>query len=165
MFRVILLLLVHIPLDTATGSEPVCKGSHFQHVFLEGGVSSYQRSDGSAGAVFSGSTAGSCPRKATSLLTGWHLADAQVLLQTFPIDPDTRNFVRQVRNVLFSKVHPTPFRTPVKLAAFTPDVLANIFDLDPSVASTPEFVEVFSGNRVLPGAVPLAHRYGGHWDR
>lgn len=31
-----------------------------------------------------------------------------------------------------------------------------------TVAQTDEFLQYASGGRLLPGSVPLAHRYGGH---
>lgn len=37
-----------------------------------------------------------------------------------------------------------------------------MLDLDPSVASSAEFLQFVSGSKTVPGFVPLAHRYGGH---
>ena len=34
--------------------------------------------------------------------------------------------------------------------------------MDPVLTETPEFVHVFSGNGILDGRQPVAHRYGGH---
>ena len=42
------------------------------------------------------------------------------------------------------------------------EVLTDILDMDPSIADDPEFVDFVSGNKVLEGSIPMAHRYGGH---
>ena len=43
------------------------------------------------------------------------------------------------------------------------DVLRDILDMDPDLMSKdPDFVEWVSGNMVLDGSFPMAHRYGGH---
>lgn len=39
---------------------------------------------------------------------------------------------------------------------------AALLDLDPTALTQPEFAEYFSGNRMLPGAEPLAMVYAGH---
>ena len=82
----------------------------------------------------------------------------QLLLNTFPLDPVSSNYVRQVRNALFSVVKPTPFKTAVKLAGVSDHAMNNILDLDVKVAYDRQFLEVFSGNSVLQNSVPLSHR-------
>lgn len=57
-------------------------------------------------------------------------------------------------------VDPTPVPDPY-LVAFNPDAAA-LIDLVPAEADKPEFVEYFSGNRLLPGSEPIAMRYAGH---
>lgn len=42
------------------------------------------------------------------------------------------------------------------------NVLEVILNVALSAAQTDEFLQFASGGRVLPGSVPLAHRYGGH---
>lgn len=42
------------------------------------------------------------------------------------------------------------------------DVLEGILNVALKAAQTNEFLQFASGGRVLPGSVPLAHRYGGH---
>lgn len=80
----------------------------------------------------------------------------------FPLDPVRENTVRfQVRGALFSAVAPTPFRSSVELAAVAPAALA-LLDLSPEEAHQEAFVELVSGNAVVPGVPTLAHRYGGH---
>lgn len=60
----------------------------------------------------------------------------------------------------YSKVSPTALLDP-HLVSFN-IAAAELIDLDPREASRPEFVEYFSGERVLPGAEPLAMLYAGH---
>jgi uncharacterized protein YdiU (UPF0061 family) len=62
-------------------------------------------------------------------------------------------------------VSPTPFKSRPKLVAYSAEVLEEILDLDSVVTSSPEFIDWVSGNTVLPGSRPLAHRYGGHQVR
>jgi len=46
---------------------------------------------------------------------------------------------------------------------FSASVLRDILDMDPDLMTTdPEFVDFDSGNKVLEGSAPMAHRYGGH---
>nr|XP_033788781.1 protein adenylyltransferase SelO, mitochondrial-like [Geotrypetes seraphini] len=83
-------------------------------------------------------------------------------IDTFPIDPIRENYVRRVRHCIFSAVYPTPFQTRVQLVGVSQDVLENILDLDSSVAETDDFLQIVSGGRIVPGSLPLSHRYGGH---
>uniref|UniRef100_A0A673VLJ8 Selenoprotein O n=1 Tax=Suricata suricatta TaxID=37032 RepID=A0A673VLJ8_SURSU len=41
-------------------------------------------------------------------------------------------------------------------------VLEDILDLDLSVSETDDFIQLVSGEKIVSGSVPLAHRYGGH---
>ncbi|XP_046386615.1 protein adenylyltransferase SelO-like [Ischnura elegans] len=86
---------------------------------------------------------------------------ASKLLQ-LPLDPILENYVRQVKNAVFSIVLPTPLETEVKLIAYSDDVVKNILDLEPDVAESKDFVEFVAGNKILESCAPLAHRYGGH---
>lgn len=61
---------------------------------------------------------------------------------------------------LFAKVNPTRLPNP-RLVSFNPDA-ARLIDLHPEEGLRPDFVEYFSGNRMLPGAEPLAMCYAGH---
>ena len=60
----------------------------------------------------------------------------------------------------YARVTPTPLSAPY-LVSFNA-AAAELIDLDPEEARHSEFVEYFSGNRVLPGAEPLAMLYAGH---
>ena len=84
------------------------------------------------------------------------------LLLRFPIDRNEENHIREVRDALFSKVYPTPFKSKSKLAAYSKDVLVDVLDMDPHIVNTDHFLLIASGSGVLRGQMPLAHRYGGH---
>ncbi|KAM7369696.1 hypothetical protein PAMP_011000 [Pampus punctatissimus] len=84
------------------------------------------------------------------------------LIEAFPIDEVDGNFVRTVKNCIFSKSIPTPLKGPLRLAAVSKDVIEEILDLDAAVTQSDDFLHYASGSRLLAGSVPLAHRYGGH---
>ncbi|XP_034428872.1 protein adenylyltransferase SelO-like [Hippoglossus hippoglossus] len=84
------------------------------------------------------------------------------LLEAFPIDEVSGNFVHTVKNCIFSKSIPTPLKGPLSLAAVSKDVIEGILDLDVAVTQSDEFRLYASGGRLLSGSEPLAHRYGGH---
>ncbi|KAM9826884.1 LOW QUALITY PROTEIN: protein adenylyltransferase SelO-like [Neosynchiropus ocellatus] len=84
------------------------------------------------------------------------------LIDAFPIDAVDGNFVRIVKNCVFSRSTPTPLRGPVVLAAVSQDAVEQILDLDVSVTKCEGFLNFASGNKLPPGSEPLAHRYGGH---
>ncbi|XP_002733947.1 protein nucleotidyltransferase YdiU-like [Saccoglossus kowalevskii] len=94
-------------------------------------------------------------------LDSWGFSDSR-LLDNFEVELEERNYVRQVKNVLFSKVLPTPLQTTVKLVAVSSDLLENVLDLDKSISETEHFLTFVSGNTILPGSIPISHRYGGH---
>jgi serine/tyrosine/threonine adenylyltransferase len=81
-------------------------------------------------------------------------------VQQFPGDPDTRNFVRGVRNVLYSEVRPTPVANPSLIG--WADRFAEQLGIARPGAGDVQSVELLAGNRVLPGMRPYAARYGGH---
>jgi len=59
-----------------------------------------------------------------------------------------------------ARIAPTPVPDPY-LVDFNP-AAAELIGLHPAEALRPEFVEVFAGNRILPGSEPLAALYAGH---
>lgn len=108
---------------------------------------------------------GICPVKIRqfSKITDWWIPNSQQLLvNTFPIDPEEKADLRRVKNALFSRTNTTPFEGLVSIAAWSENVLINVLDLDSAVVEISEFVEVFSGKMALKGTTPLTHRYGGH---
>ncbi|KAM9839173.1 protein adenylyltransferase SelO-like [Aulostomus maculatus] len=84
------------------------------------------------------------------------------LIEAFPVDEVDGDYVRTVKNCIFSESVPTPLRGPLRLAAVSKDVIEGILDLDMAVTRSNDFRRYVSGSRLLPGSVPLAHRYGGH---
>ncbi|KAG8009591.1 Selenoprotein O [Nibea albiflora] len=84
------------------------------------------------------------------------------LIDAFPLDEVDGNFVRTVKNCIFSKSIPTPLKGPLRLAAVSKDVLEGILNVDVAAAQSEKFLHYASGGKLLPGSVPLAHRYGGH---
>lgn len=81
-------------------------------------------------------------------------------VRAMPADPVTGNFSRQVSGALYSRVPPTPVKTPVVLA-IAEDV-AELLGLDPNALDAGELAQVLSGNKLLAGMEPYASVYGGH---
>ncbi len=78
----------------------------------------------------------------------------------FPADLQTANYSRQVYDALYSLVLPSPVSSPRTLI-WSQDVAASC-GFDPDFCQSPEFAQVFAGNKQLPGMCPYASRYGGH---
>jgi serine/tyrosine/threonine adenylyltransferase len=77
-----------------------------------------------------------------------------------PADPDTRNVTRQVKQACYTRVKPTQVAAP-ELIAYSPEVAA-ILGLSQEAILSPEFAQVFGGNRLVEGMDPFAMCYGGH---
>lgn len=77
-----------------------------------------------------------------------------------PADQETGNRVRQVSGACFSRVTPQQAPAP-KLVAYAREV-AELLDLDAASCESQVFVDIFSGNRQLPGMDTFAMCYGGH---
>jgi len=77
-----------------------------------------------------------------------------------PGDTDSAPVPRLVEGVLWSPVRPTPVRAP-HLLAYSPE-MAERLDLSQADVHSERFVQVFSGNELLPGMHPFAAGYGGH---
>ena len=81
-------------------------------------------------------------------------------VRELPSDPIVDNYRRQVAGACFSFVAPTSVRAP-KLVCATKEV-ADLIDLQHSELNSQDFVDVFSGNKLLSGMQPFAMCYGGH---
>ncbi|KAL4230798.1 hypothetical protein ACF0H5_011173 [Mactra antiquata] len=95
----------------------------------------------------------------------WKFANQQILSSYFPVDHETRNYVRTVEDSIFSIVYPTPLTKNPVLAAVSEDVLMKILGLEidwNKETYSNDFMNFVAGNKVVPGSKPLAHRYGGH---
>lgn len=77
-----------------------------------------------------------------------------------PADPSADPRSRQVHGACYSRVTPRRCAAP-RLVAHAREV-AQLLGLDERATAAPEFAEVFSGNRLLPGMEPFAMCYGGH---
>jgi len=72
-----------------------------------------------------------------------------------------RNSFAALPQAFYSRVAPTPFEATAQLVHFNTQA-AELLGLDPAVQHDPRFVEAFSGQRLLPGADPVAMLYAGH---
>jgi len=70
------------------------------------------------------------------------------------------NTYRKLPADFYDLAQPTPFSNP-RLVAFNPDA-ARLIGLDPDEARNLDFVEYFSGRKLIPGSEPLAMYYTGH---
>ena len=77
-----------------------------------------------------------------------------------PADPITGSARRQIRGALYSRVSPTPVVAP-ELLAYAVEV-AELIGLAERDCASDNFLQVFSGNRVLADMDPHATCYGGH---
>ena len=60
----------------------------------------------------------------------------------------------------YRRVKPQPLSDP-HLVSFSP-VMAELLDIDQEYIDSPEFVEIFTGNRLVNGSNPIAMIYSGH---
>jgi serine/tyrosine/threonine adenylyltransferase len=83
-----------------------------------------------------------------------------VFTRELPGDPVAENFRRQVHCACWSGARPTKVAAPA-LVAHAREV-AELLGISEAAVASEAFLEVFSGNRVLPGTTPYAACYGGH---
>ncbi len=81
-------------------------------------------------------------------------------VRDLPADVQKDGPPRQVHGALYSRVNPTPVFAP-KLIAYSRE-MASKLGFDESYVHSPEFAQVFSGNKLLDGMEPYAANYGGH---
>lgn len=89
-----------------------------------------------------------------------HLTFDNHFTRELPADPLTSNQRRQVTGACYSRVLPTPVAQP-RLVAYAREVAGQL-DLSNEDCESDAFLQVFSGNSVLPGMDPYATCYGGH---
>ena len=77
-----------------------------------------------------------------------------------PGDPERGNHRRQVQGACYARVTPTPVSAP-RLVAYSLEAAA-LLDLTAEDCGSTDFLQVFAGNRLLPGMDPYATCYGGH---
>ena len=81
-------------------------------------------------------------------------------VDALPGDPLRHNVPRRVAGAAYTPVDPTPVAAP-RLLAWA-DAVGGLLGLARPALGDGAIAEVFAGNRVLPGMVPYAARYGGH---
>ena len=77
-----------------------------------------------------------------------------------PSDPNDSQAERLISNALFVRVAPKKPASPY-LIHYSPEVAAEI-GLDVSECTGKDFVDLFSGSKIIPGMDPHATCYGGH---
>ncbi len=70
------------------------------------------------------------------------------------------NSFARLPSAFYRRVQPTPLPAPY-LVSFN-EAAAGLLDLDASARTHPDFIEIFTGNKVPEGAEPLAAIYAGH---
>ena len=75
-------------------------------------------------------------------------------------DEVTTNTRRQVHGASYSRVEPTATAAPEMVAVS--DEMLELLGISAEQAESPEFLDMVSGNLVLPGMDSFAMRYGGH---
>lgn len=81
-------------------------------------------------------------------------------IRELPGDSVIENVPRQVTNALWSPVSPSPVKAP-QLIAYSESV-ARLLGLSDEAMQDPDLVATLGGNKLLPGMVTYATRYGGH---
>src|ERR1700704_5931818 len=87
------------------------------------------------------------------------LAFQNTFAGALPGDPVSNNIPRPVRGASYTRVDPTPVKAPLLLA--WSDALGEELGIARPRPGSPA-LEALAGNRVLPGMLPYAARYGGH---
>jgi uncharacterized protein YdiU (UPF0061 family) len=75
-------------------------------------------------------------------------------------DPDASNERRQVTGACYSRVFPKRTQQPEMVACARE--VAESLGLTEEACATDDFLQVFSGNKILSGMDPVANCYGGH---
>ncbi|MEM7344164.1 MAG: protein adenylyltransferase SelO family protein, partial [Chloroflexota bacterium] len=96
----------------------------------------------------------------TTLPTLKHITFDNRFVENLPADSAESNYPRQVYGACYSPVSPTPVAKPETIA-WSREV-AEILDFSDDFVNSPEFAEVFAGNKLLQGMHPYAMCYGGH---
>ena len=81
-------------------------------------------------------------------------------LRSLPIDQIEENYIRTVDNACFSRVRPSPVTNP-RLICYSKSAL-DLIDIGESEIARPDFVQYFSGNKLLVGSETASHCYCGH---
>ncbi|XP_046964205.1 protein adenylyltransferase SelO-like [Vanessa cardui] len=80
-----------------------------------------------------------------------------------PIDENPEyNVPVAVKNAVFSKVPTEPLTGKLHLVCASDEALSDIFDLDPKVSESEEFINFVAGIYAPEGTLSVSHRYGGY---
>jgi len=88
--------------------------------------------------------------------SNWSFSSSE--LYQLPLDPVRENYVRKVKNCIFSEVVPSPLLSGVELVIVSRDALENNLNLNfTEIIRNDDFRDFVSGRRLID-ATPLAHR-------
>lgn len=77
-----------------------------------------------------------------------------------PASPRFDNSFAALPEAFYTRLAPQPLSNPHVVAIS--DEVAGLVGLEAELLNSPEFAEIFAGNRLLPGSQPLAAVYSGH---
>ena len=81
--------------------------------------------------------------------------------ESLPPDfPVFDNSFAALPEAFYTRLDPHPLPDPYVVGVSTE--VAELLGLPPALVSSPQFAEIFAGNRILPGSQPLAAVYSGH---
>jgi len=83
-------------------------------------------------------------------------------LRKLPVDPETKNSIREVKNACFALVEPAPLENPRLVSASLDALQLFAPKLTKGDVESEQFLRYFSGNAIVPGSRPAAHCYCGH---
>lgn len=81
-------------------------------------------------------------------------------VKNLPADPEKNNFRRQVEGACYSRVYPVKTAEPKRI--IYSKEMAKDLGFSKEFCESDTFVQVFSGNALMPGMDPFAMCYGGH---
>ncbi|XP_045521889.1 protein adenylyltransferase SelO, mitochondrial-like [Pieris brassicae] len=94
-------------------------------------------------------------------LTEWSFSQYPKYI-LLPIDENYEQVKPNIKNIVYSEVTPRPLERNLRLVCVSEDALNNILNMDIEMASRDEFIDLIAGKKLPYGALPVAHRYGGH---
>lgn len=74
--------------------------------------------------------------------------------------PDFDNSFAALPAAFYTRLNPLPLPDPYVVGVS--DEVADLLGLPPELLQSPQFAELFAGNRIMPGMQPLAAVYSGH---
>jgi len=81
--------------------------------------------------------------------------------ESLPLDlPAFDNSFASLPEAFYTRLAPQPLPDPYVVAIS--EEVAELLGLPPELLASPQFAELFAGNRLLPGSAPLAAVYSGH---